>query len=756
MYKQYILVLLIYISISSPPEWKQAIEDLDYSYTSTYPTNPNYMPAIGNGYISTYLNSEYIYMAGVYNGAGAITPSHRAKIPSTVNLRAYKLNNKKTYNEDLACDMKGGRVLYQIGRVAQGSWFAHREYKDVMVYELKLLEGHTSANICLKYSPGTSDDIDFRSVNISFGGDLVSTKGYEGYTKVPEFPWSEKTKITMVTTNILGDRTQDDQPGAWDHCFDMINTKPTRILTVIQKNTEFSKTLELYNELYSKFATLENTHINAWEELHMNNGHIYVGDNNHNINTKDLGLSINSSIYDLLSSTRADTNWAPSPGGISTNSYNGHVFWDFETWMFPSFLALYPEIAKAGIKYREKTTKGAIIKGKENGYKGCMWAWESAFTGDETCPVEAPTGILEQHISGDILLSFQQYYGLHRNKTFTQETLCPLSVLTAEFLESRVEFSVRDKKFHINGVIPCDEYAVYVNDSTYTNAIWSIGLNFASNCPGGNSKTWRHIAENMYIPYDTERGYHPEYEGYPYGQLIKQADVNLLVYPMEFNKISKESGVRDLEYYPTVIDFNGPAMSSATFAISWMRLTPFPVSNNQEKVIHDYFQGGYKNNIHGPFYIWWETPTGGAPHFLTGAGGFLQTIIYGYGGIRLLKENEIGAYRYNNHIYIYIYNIYRDQNPNLARFRPFPVYTESMGILRLSRIQLLEGGLWLDIEVVSGTGNSRVKSSKGNICMRGGDGKLVVRLEEGGEWSLVSASVFEGNVDGIYIYQCDQ
>lgn len=33
--------------------------------------------------------------------------------------------------------------------------------------------------------------------------------------------------------------------------------------------------------------------------------------------------------------------------------------------------------------------------------------------------------------------------------------------------------------------------------------------------------------------------------------------------------------------------------------------------------------------------VWTETPHGGEVNFITGAGGFLQSVLFGYGGIRL-------------------------------------------------------------------------------------------------------------------------
>lgn len=37
-------------------------------------------------------------------------------------------------------------------------------------------------------------------------------------------------------------------------------------------------------------------------------------------------------------------------------------------------------------------------------------------------------------------------------------------------------------------------------------------------------------------------------------------------------------------------------------------------------------------NAKMPFGVWTETPTGGTTNFITGAGGFLQALLFGYGG----------------------------------------------------------------------------------------------------------------------------
>ena len=67
-----------------------------------------------------------------------------------------------------------------------------------------------------------------------------------------------------------------------------------------------------------------------------------------------LATDVNASEFYLWSSTRADQDWSISPAGLSSNGYDGHIFWDAETWMFPSLLAQHPDLADAMETYRQQ------------------------------------------------------------------------------------------------------------------------------------------------------------------------------------------------------------------------------------------------------------------------------------------------------------------------------------------------------------------------------------------------------------------
>jgi len=199
------------------------------------------------------------------------------------------------------------------------------------------------------------------------------------------------------------------------------------------------------------------------------------------------------------------------------------------------------------------------------------------------------------------------------------------------FWSSRVALD-EDGHFIINGVIPPDEYAVNVNNSVYTNVVAQYSLQFATQVGAIlGQKTppeWVTIANNLKIPFDQQKQIHPEFDGYA-GQQIKQADVVLLGFPLMYT-MPESVRYNDLVYYSGRTDPGGPAMTWSMHAIAWIELGD---ASNATSV----FQRSYAN-IQTPFNVWTETPTGGSVNFITGAGGFLQAVLFGWSGMRLKDE----------------------------------------------------------------------------------------------------------------------
>jgi trehalose/maltose hydrolase-like predicted phosphorylase len=126
-----------------------------------------------------------------------------------------------------------------------------------------------------------------------------------------------------------------------------------------------------------------------------------------------LATDVNASQFYLWATARAGVDWSVSPAGLSSNGYAGHIFWDAETWMYPSLLAQHPDIAAGINAYRYERLQAAEQHAAETGYAGARYPWESALDGTEQIPGPVSVnseGLYEQHITADIALAQWQYY----------------------------------------------------------------------------------------------------------------------------------------------------------------------------------------------------------------------------------------------------------------------------------------------------------------------------------------------------------
>jgi trehalose/maltose hydrolase-like predicted phosphorylase len=333
--------------------------------------------------------------------------------------------------------------------------------------------------------------------------------------------------------------------------------------------------------------------------------------------------------FALLASVRDDTPWAPSPGGLSSDGYNGHVFWDSETWMYPTVLATAPAVARQMLQYRIDRLAAAKAYAKATGFEGARYPWESALSGSEETPSCCNTGKYEIHVSADIALGLWQYWLASGDRSWLSGSAWPVLSAIADFWVSRAHPNP-DGTQSIDGVIPPDEYHEQVDDSVYTNVAARDTLRMAAQAAALTGHTadpaWTAVAGALRIPFDEAPGIHPEFAGYQ-GDTVKQADVTLLSYPWE-NPQPAAVTQADLDYYVPRTDPGGPSMTDAIHSVLTSQLgTPGCAAYTFTKRSVDPF-------VRGPYEQFAEARTGGAFTFTTGAGGFLQQFLYGYSGFR--------------------------------------------------------------------------------------------------------------------------
>jgi hypothetical protein len=471
----------------------------------------------------------------------------------------------------------------------------------------------------------------------------------------------------------------------------------------------------------------------------------------------ELAQVVNASLHALLGSYRADSPYSSAPEGLVSTRYSGHAFWvrsatrvrlvaeshtyilarfvlctimhtdlravqDVETWQWPTFLVFWPDQAKALLQYRvalgdqarknaENTTiflhdfpTGAQSQKK---LEGMRFPWESATAGVEQCIFNA-----EDHIVGDISTAFRQYWRATHDLSWLKSSGFPIMMGIAQFYASRVT-RASDGSFHILYTLGPDEYHGNITDSTYGNAVGAASLMSAYQLAPlvglAPNATFRHIAENLIIPYNQTGDYHPEYQQSQWdarqGHLIKQADTVLMYYPLAVPNISESTKRNDVRMYAALQDPHGVAM---TWGIQ--SIVSLDIGDLEQAAT--YFTTGYKVFARAPFFTWHEgknkkcrccvllqsltaalcddltravcirvagngtdgSSSQGAPNLVTGAGGFLQNVWAGYGGIRFERDDAL----------------------TIRSPRPLPNSTR----LRLRGVQYL--GALLDVEAAPG------------------------------------------------------
>ncbi len=193
--------------------------------------------------------------------------------------------------------------------------------------------------------------------------------------------------------------------------------------------------------------------------------------------SEKLSRALGYDLYQLLQSTGTDGSASVAAKGISGEGYEGHVFWDCETYVFPFFLWTQPEAAKGILLYRcgllEAARKNARRLGIE---KGALFPWRT-ISGTE-CSSYFPAGAAQYHINGDIAYAFIQYWYVTRDVDFMAEKGAAVLVETARmWLELGY---MAEEGFRIDCVTGPDEYTCLVNNNFYTNAAARYNLKGAA------------------------------------------------------------------------------------------------------------------------------------------------------------------------------------------------------------------------------------------------------------------------------------
>ncbi len=644
--KTLVLIFLLpigWVFAQPDPTWRIEANQID--------PNKYFGVTVANGMIGIVsspqpLRIKDVVLNGVYDYYQRGRVSNILKSFNSLNINldvnGQRISQANIANYKQVLDMKGAALIttFDAGDITiKQSMLAlrHLPYTAMAIVEIKAKKSSTITAMSVIEAPDHLADVRNYYSEIDRPHVLIPL-----LTSVGKSPSGKQT--VAVSNSIIFSEKHGEEPDLihedWDYNMHLmkfnktLKAGETYQFAIVGSFTSSAQYDDPYNEAerLTIFARLEGIerlmrgHLAAWQEL-WKSDIIVDGD-------PQAQRDIRFALYHLYSFAREGTAYSLSPMGLSGLGYNGHVFWDTELWMYPPLLALQPGIARSILEYRFERLGAAKQNAFAHGFKGAMFPWESSDKGSEDTPVWALTGPFQHHITGCIGWAFWKYYQVTKDEVFLRERAYPVLKEVADFWASRVERK-GPGRYEINNVIGANEWQENINNNAFTNGMAITVLGYATQAATKLGLTpdpdWKHVADNIPVLKFAD-GTTKENETYD-GVMIKQADVNLLAYPLEI--ISEKSQIeKDLAYYAPRMSPEGPAMGNSVLSTLYARL------GNPEKA-YDLFIKSYKPNEVPPFGVLAETANGTNPYFATGAGGMLQAVLFGFGGMSITDEGLV-------------------------------------------------------------------------------------------------------------------
>ncbi|MDQ6646601.1 MAG: beta-phosphoglucomutase [Pseudomonadota bacterium] len=373
-------------------------------------------------------------------------------------------------------------------------------------------------------------------------------------------------------------------------------------------------------------------------------------------------------LFHVFQSVGRDGRSGIAAKGLTGEGYEGHVFWDSETFVLPALALLDTAVVKPALLWRLRTLDRARAHAREmNHGRGALYPWRT-INGDE-CSAHYPSGSAQYHINAAIAFAIRLYVEASDDRGFLAEGGAEILFETARIWLQIGHFNARrGGAFCINDVTGPDEYTALVDNNYYTNRMAQEHLSYAAavarelansspaifatlqhklELPDHEIADWSRAAEAMYLPYDERLGIvaqddtfldKPRWdfagtplEKYPLlmhhhpltlyrHQVCKQADA-LLALVLAGQGVDRATKRRSFDYYEA-ITVHDSTLSASTFAV-------LAAEVGQVQKAQDYFLDGLRVDLDDL-----HANTSHGAHMAAMAGSWLA-LAWGFGGLRV-------------------------------------------------------------------------------------------------------------------------
>jgi alpha,alpha-trehalose phosphorylase len=370
----------------------------------------------------------------------------------------------------------------------------------------------------------------------------------------------------------------------------------------------------------------------------------------------ELQQALRFALFHTLQAGARGEQRAIAAKGLTGPGYDGHTFWDTESFVLPVLTYTAPHAAADALRWRQQTLDLARDRAQTLGLKGASFPWRT-IRGQE-CSSYWPAGTAAFHINADIADAVLRYLGATEDEEFERDTALELLVETARLWRSLGHHDSVGR-FRIDGVTGPDEYSAIVDNNVYTNLMAQRNLRGAADVAERHPRhaarlgvddeevaSWRDAATAIVVEFDEALGIHPQSERFTYHQrwdfnstkpeqyplllnfpyfdlyrkqVVKQADLVLALFVCG-DSFSAEEKARDFDYYEplTVRDSSLSACTQAVVAAEVGHID----------LAYDYFGEAALMDL-GDL----EHNTGDGIHIASVAGTWIAAVA-GFGGVR--------------------------------------------------------------------------------------------------------------------------
>jgi Trehalose and maltose hydrolases (possible phosphorylases) len=373
--------------------------------------------------------------------------------------------------------------------------------------------------------------------------------------------------------------------------------------------------------------------------------------------------------------TGEDERFNVGPKGFTGEKYGGSTYWDTEAYCIPFFLSTAPaKVTRNLLIYRYKHLQKAIENAQKLGFKDGAALYPMVTMNGEECHNEWEITFEEIHRNGAIAFAIYNYIRHTGDEKYLAEYGLEVLIGISRFWSQRVNFSETRKQYVMLGVTGPNEYENNVNNNWYTSTIAKWCMDYTREAidivkrlnPSGyqaliknirfdeesETQKWKHIANNMYFPYEQELKVYLQQEGYmdkeqmlakdldpsqrPINQhwswdrilrscFIKQADVLQGMYLFE-DKYDTETLRRHFDFYePRTL--HESSLSPCVHSILAARIGNMPKAYELYLRTSRLDIDDYNNEVHEGLHI-------------TSMAGTWMSIVEGFGGKRV-KEGKL-------------------------------------------------------------------------------------------------------------------